>query len=55
MRHRIKGGVEARLSRGAVRREECGASPSCWLASQAWYLKLDCSIGAEHQYAVGNQ
>jgi hypothetical protein len=25
------------------------------LASQAWYLKLECSIGAEHQYTVGNE
>jgi hypothetical protein len=55
MRHRIKGLVEARLSRSTIRREECGAAPSRRQATQTWNLKMNDTIGAKHQYPVGNE
>jgi hypothetical protein len=55
MWHRIEGSVEACLSRGAVGREEGGAALYRWQTAQARDLKFNCPIGAEHQYAVGNE
>jgi len=47
--------VEARLSRSTIRREECGAAPSRRQATQAWNLEMNGTVGAKHQYPVGNE